>query len=129
MKEHWEKVYGKNAQNDLGWYEEYSIPSLDSVHLWHDRAVLHFFTELADQYMYFSLLKKLLEVQGYAIIPSFNLEGAEKCSGLPVHRYDAEMLQDRMGHGFELIKDFNHVHAMPGGDSRDYVYTLFRRIS
>jgi len=103
------------------------LNDMDPIDLWHDRAVLHFFNDPDDQDSYFSLLRKLLRIGGHAIIASFNLNGAEKCSGLPVHRYNAEILTERIGPDFELIKSFEYVHSMPGGDSRDYIYTLFRR--
>ena len=48
--------------------------------------MLHFFVEEEDQNAYFRLLKELVKEGGHVIIAVFNLQGAEKCSGLPVFR-------------------------------------------
>jgi SAM-dependent methyltransferase len=105
------------------------LKSLEQIDLWHDRAVLHFFNEEDEQDTYFNLLRKLVKVEGHVIIAAFNLQGAPKCSGLPVFRYDAKMLQDRLGKEFHLEETFNYTYTMPSGDTREYVYTLFRRKS
>ncbi|MDX1315710.1 MAG: class I SAM-dependent methyltransferase [Eudoraea sp.] len=97
------------------------------VELWHDRAVLHFFNEPAQREAYFKLLRSKLAAGGHAIIAGFNLQGAEKCSGLPVCRRNADLLSREMGPEFELIKSFDYRHTMPSGEVRDYIYTLFRR--
>jgi ubiquinone/menaquinone biosynthesis C-methylase UbiE len=103
--------------------------SLEPVDLWHDRAVLHFFNDPSEQKAYFNLLRKLVKIEGYVIIAAFNLDGAEKCSGLPVFRYDQNMLQNKLGEGFSLLKAFDYTYLMPSGNTREYVYTLFQRKS
>ena len=104
-----------------------ALHALGPVDLWHDRAVLHFFNDLAQQDRYFNLLRNLVKVNGYVIIAVFNLDGARKCSGLPVFRYNQEMLQLKLGKDFDLMESFDHTYIMPSGDSREYIYTLFRR--
>jgi len=103
--------------------------NLPQVKLWNDRAVLHFFVEESDQKAYFNLLKSKVALGGYVILAEFNLEGATKCSGLPVKRYDASLLADKLGADFKLLKDFDYVYTMPSGDKRNYVYTLFKRVN
>ena len=103
------------------------LQSLEQIDLWHDRAVLHFFNDEPSQNAYFNLLRKLVSQGGYVIIAAFNLNGAPKCSGLPVFRYNAEMLQEKLGEEFHLIEAFDYTYTMPSGDTREYVYTLFRR--
>lgn len=100
---------------------------LKNVDLWHDRAVLHFFTEEKDQKTYFDLLKSVLKPKGFVILAEFNLEGAKKCSGLDVFNYNEEMLQERLGNDFELLKSFNYTYTQPSGNTREYVYTLFQK--
>lgn len=102
---------------------------LGQIDLWHDRAVLHFFHERSSQDVYFALLQKLVRPGGYVIIATFNLNGAPTCSGLPVFRYDARMLQEKLGDDFKLLEAFDHTYTQPSGDTRAYVYTLFRRIT
>lgn len=100
---------------------------LKNIDLWHDRAVLHFFTEEKNQKAYFDLLKNVLKSKGFVILAEFNLEGAKKCSGLDVFNYNEEMLQERLGNDFELLKSFNHTYTQPSGNTREYVYTLFQK--
>lgn len=100
---------------------------LEQIDLWHDRAVLHFFKDQDQQDSYFNLLRRLVKVQGWVIIAAFNLNGAPKCSGLPVFRYNASMLQEMLGKEFHLSKTFDYIYTMPSGDTREYVYTLFQR--
>ena len=104
------------------------LSALEKIDLWHDRAVLHFFQEDEEQRTYFNLLRKLVRAGGYVIIAAFNLNGAPTCSGLPVFRYDAQMLEDRLGDEFQLLEAFDFTYTQPSGDTREFVYTLFRRI-
>ncbi|HCE53717.1 MAG TPA: class I SAM-dependent methyltransferase [Lutibacter sp.] len=120
----------KNAQikfivNDLTNPDE--LLKLKNIDLWHDRAVLHFFTQEKDQKAYFDLLKSVLKSKGFVILAEFNLEGAKKCSGLDVFNYNEEMLQERLGSDFELLKSFNFTYTQPSGNTREYVYTLFQK--
>ncbi|WP_372745364.1 methyltransferase domain-containing protein [Lutibacter sp.] len=101
--------------------------NLKNIDLWHDRAVLHFFTEQNQQKSYFNLIKKVVKVEGYVILAEFNLEGAKKCCGLNVVNYNVEMLQNGLGNEFELLKWFNYTYIQPSGNTREYVYSLFKR--
>ncbi|WP_456424249.1 methyltransferase domain-containing protein [Lutibacter sp.] len=100
---------------------------LKDIDLWHDRAVLHFFTTQQQQNSYFNLLKKVIKPKGYVILAEFNLEGAKKCSGLDVFNYNEKMLHERLGEDFALLKSFNYTYTQPSGGIREYVYTLFQR--
>ncbi|PHS64814.1 MAG: SAM-dependent methyltransferase [Flavobacterium sp.] len=103
------------------------LSKINPVDLWIDRAVLHFFTEEKDQDTYFNLLKSKISSKGFVILAEFNLQGAKKCSGLDVYRYDAKMLQGKLGGNFKLVKTFNYTYIMPSGDEREYVYSLFQK--
>ena len=105
------------------------LQSLEKIDLWHDRAGLHFFQDNVSQDAYFNLLRKLVSPGGHVIIAAFNLKGAPKCSGLPVFRYNAPMLQEKLGEEFQLKEAFDYTYTQPSGDSREYVYTLFQRKS
>ncbi len=106
-----------------------TLSEIEQIDLWCDRAVLHFFTKEEEQNAYFSLLKTLVKNKGYVIIATFNTEGATRCSGLPVHRYDKNMLVEKLGLNFQLLEYFNFTYIMPSGDTRPYIYTLFKRSS
>lgn len=105
-----------------------ALNKIDPIDLWHDRAVLHFFNQPEEQKTYFKLVHQLVKVNGYVIIACFNLNGASKCSGLPVSRYNAQMIQDQLGSQFKLMESFDYMYTMPSGEKRPYVYTLFRRL-
>jgi cyclopropane fatty-acyl-phospholipid synthase-like methyltransferase len=104
------------------------LKKIPPVDLWIDRAVLHFFTKEAEQMSYFKLLNSLVHKYGYVILAEFNQDSAEKCSGLPVHRYSADMLHEKLGANYNLITSFDYEYTMPSGDLRTYVYTLFQKI-
>jgi len=164
-RKHWEKVYSKSNEKELGWYQKNALPSLkliektgielnekivdigsgasilidellslnyqniiatdisktalditknrlDKKHItkvswiiddlthptellkvkdvaiWHDRAVLHFLKSKKDRNTYLKLLNTCLKTGKYVIIALFNLESADKCSGLLVEKYD-----------------------------------------
>jgi hypothetical protein len=103
------------------------LKNIPTVDLWIDRAVLHFFTEPKDQDTYFELLKSKVRKGGFVLFAEFNLNGATKCSGLPIHRYNEEMLGEKLGDNFTLTDSFEHLFFMPSGAERPYIYTLFRK--
>jgi len=103
------------------------LEQIEPVDLWIDRAVFHFFTEVKDQETYVDLLSQKVKKGGYAIIATFNLKGATKCSGLPVRRYNELMLKGKLEKDFDLIKSFEYLYTMPSGDTRPYLYTLFKK--
>ncbi len=103
------------------------LNTVRDVDLWNDRAVLHFFLKEEEKKSYFNLIRKVVKPGGYVIIAVFALDGAEKCCGLSLQRYDAQILQDYLGDGFTLLEELNHTFINPYGGERPYVYTLFQR--
>lgn len=103
------------------------LNTLEQVDLWNDRAVLHFFLKEEEQKAYFDLVKKVVKNNGFVLIAVFALEGAEKCCGLPLQRYNVQMLQDHLGSEFRLQESFDHTFVNPYGGERPYVYALFQR--
>jgi len=95
--------------------------------VWHDRAAFHFLTEPNDQAAYVARLRRALRVGGHAIIATFALDGPERCSGLPVSRYDAHALAATLGGGFELIDTRRHDHTTPWGAVQKFQFSAFRR--
>ena len=103
------------------------LQKLKNVALWHDRAVLHFFTSEEQQNAYFNLLKKVVMPNGFVILAQFNTDGAKKCSGLNVVNYNQKMLQNKLGNEFIVIEAFNYTYFQPSGNTREFIYTLFQR--
>ena len=104
------------------------LKNLNNIDLWHDRAVLHFFTKKEEQERYFQLINDSLKTGGFVILAEFNLEGAKKCCGLDVVNYDSAKLQKGLGENFKLLKEFNYTYIQPSGNTRAYVYTLFQKV-
>jgi SAM-dependent methyltransferase len=95
--------------------------------LWHDRAVFHFLVEESDRRAYVEALARALKPGGYAVVASFALDGPERCSGLPVARYDGETLAITLGPRFERLETRLHAHKTPAGAEQRFQFSLFRR--
>jgi SAM-dependent methyltransferase len=95
--------------------------------IWHDRAAFHFLTEERDRAGYIARLKQGLKIGGHAIIATFALDGPEKCSGLPVMRYDAARLGQTLGTGFKLLQSHGNDHATPWGSHQQFQFSVFLR--
>ena len=93
--------------------------------LWHDRAVLHFLTDASDRAAYVARLEKALQPGGHAIIGTFALDGPERCSGLPVVRYDARSLSELLGPEFDLVEELRQEHPTPMGSTQRFQFSLF----
>ena len=93
--------------------------------LWHDRAAFHFLTEDHHRAAYVARMKQALRPGGTAIIASFSLLGPEKCSGLPVRRYDPESLGEVLGPSFRLVETRDHEHRTPWGAVQNFQFSRF----
>lgn len=96
--------------------------------LWHDRAAFHFLTSVADRQAYLDVLEHGLKVGGKAVIGTFALDGPEKCSGLPVARYDTEGLQAVLGTQFKLLATRRHQHTTPWGSIQKFQFSTFEKV-
>ena len=103
-------------------------PDLGPVDIWHDRAVFHFLTRARARSAYIALLNKTLVPGGYVILATFALDGPEKCSGLPVQRYDGPALESELGDGFARIKTAPTMHKTPWGNPQSFQYSVFRKL-
>jgi len=95
--------------------------------IWHDRAAFHFLTEERDRSAYIARLKQGLKIGGHAIIATFALDGPEKCSGLPVMRYDGPRLGQTLGPEFKLLQSQGNDHATPWGSHQQFQFSVFQR--
>lgn len=98
----------------------------NAFELWHDRAVFHFLTDTGDRERYRETLCNALRPGGYVIIGTFAPEAPPRCSGLPVQRYDVELLRETLGDAFELLRQQKEMHLTPGGVEQMYLYCEFR---
>lgn len=95
--------------------------------LWHDRAVFHFLTEPEDRRRYLDALRAGLLRQGHLILATFGPSGPQRCSGLPVVRYDAGALAAELGSGFRLVDSFLAAHRTPWNAEQEFLYARFSR--
>jgi trans-aconitate methyltransferase len=95
--------------------------------IWHDRAAFHFLTEARDRAAYLSRLRRALKPGGHAIIATFAPDGPERCSGLPIMRYDAASLAQTLGDGFALVDARSHQHTTPWHSVQRFQFSIFRR--
>lgn len=95
--------------------------------VWHDRAAFHFLIDPDDRRAYLDCLRSALIPDGQVIIGTFALDGPEKCSGLPVQRYDSNGLAEQLGASFELVETRNEVHRTPWNSNQAFQFSRFRR--
>ena len=95
--------------------------------LWHDRAAFHFLTEASDRSAYIDRLTKAVRRGGHAIIGTFALDGPERCSGLPVIRYDAAQLSAALTPSFALVDMRRDDHKTPWGAVQHFQFSVFKR--
>lgn len=102
--------------------------NLGQFDIWHDRAVLHFLTDPADQRRYVNLLKRTLPVGGHLIVGAFAKGGPEKCSGLPVQQYDEFSMVQLLGSDFEHIQSLDYLHTTPTAKQQQFYFGVFKKI-
>ncbi len=95
--------------------------------IWHDRAAFHFLVDAGDREAYITRLRQGVTSGGHAIIATFALDGPEKCSGLPVQRYDHVALGKALGAAFELVHRQPHHHVTPWGAPQSFQFSVFLR--
>ena len=95
--------------------------------IWHDRAVFHFLTDPADRRAYVERIMRAVRPSGHVIIATFAEDGPEKCSGLPVMRYQPETLHAELGDAFLLVEHEKATHHTPLGAIQQFVYCRYSK--
>lgn len=103
------------------------LHQLKNVDIWHDRAVLHFFTRESERQAYLELMRQTLSPKGVVIISTFAPGGLTTCSGLEIRQYDEKMLVEFLGPEFILLEAFPHLYTTTWGQERPFIYAVFRR--
>jgi SAM-dependent methyltransferase len=104
-----------------------SEPNLPPYDVWHDRAVFHFLVEPGQRTAYVALAERTVAPQGFLVLGTFGLDGPDKCSGLPVQRYDAESLAKQFDKSFRIRKEAREVHKTPWGIPQSFLYIVMQR--
>lgn len=97
--------------------------------VWHDRAVLHFLVDPAERARYRATLEAAIPAEGHVIVGTFAPDGPDRCSGLPVVRYDDRGLSETVGPEFELLHTRRHEHRTPSGAVQPFTWAAFGRRS
>lgn len=97
--------------------------------VWHDRAVLHFLTQIDEQRAYAHTLRQAVAPRGAAIIGGFAPGGRTKCSGLDIVQHDHESLTRLLGADFVLREELDVLHVTPAGVEQPFRFHRFERIS
>jgi trans-aconitate methyltransferase len=95
--------------------------------VWHDRALFHFLTRESQRAAYRQVLETAVGRSGHAIIATFAPDGPQRCSGLPVRRYDEKSLASELGPGFRLLHHWREEHRPPEGATQIFSWCLFGR--
>jgi SAM-dependent methyltransferase len=95
--------------------------------VWHDRAAFHFLNDPDDRRAYLTCLRAAMAPGGQVIIGTFALDGPEKCSGLPVQRYDSNNLAEQLGSSFALAETRVEIHRTPWNSNQSFQFSRFRR--
>jgi len=90
--------------------------------VWHDRAVFHFLTSVADRRTYVEQVARAVRPGGAVIVATFAEDGPSKCSGLDVCRYSPKALDAEFGPGFELRTNVREEHVTPTGKIQRFQY-------
>lgn len=98
----------------------------DFYDIWHDRAVFHFLTKLADRIAYVQNVARAVKPGGHVIVGTFGPEGPTQCSNLDVMRYDTESLHGEFGSHFRLVESFKELHDTPSGIKQQFLYCYCR---
>lgn len=98
-----------------------------SVDFWHDRAVFHFLTDEDARSAYLAQVLHVVQPGGHVLVATFGLDGPERCSGLPVARYEASGIHAVFGAAFQKVGDAAEHHETPWGSVQSFVYCFCRR--
>ena len=96
---------------------------------WHDRAVFHFLTNESDIQKYLTLIGRGLHEDGIFIIGTFSEKGPEKCSGLPIRRYNEQGMTSLFESGFQKVKCFEETHTTPFHTVQAFLFCSFKRLA
>lgn len=123
------RINAHSHSSNLNWHYgdvlDYDL-ALQYFDVWHDRAVFHFLTDIADQQKYVQQVLHTLKPGGTVIISTFGPDGPLKCSGLPIVRYDHDTLQKTFGDSFELLEHGAVDHRTPKGSVQKFIYCCFK---
>ncbi len=118
------------AATSLGWIAADFLQAeleAERYDLCHDRAVFHFLGTEEERELYREQVGRILRPGGVLVLATFAVDGPERCSGLPVSRYDEAGLMQVVGDRFGLVESQRHSHVTPSGQTQQLMYFVLRR--
>lgn len=106
-----------------------SLEDVGAFDIWHDRAAFHFLLEPEARAAYVRLAERTVPVDGTAIVATFADDGPERCSGMPVQRYEPSALAREFGPAFRPIDSLRYLHHTPAGVPQQFQYTAMERVA
>lgn len=117
------------ASQTVSWYvgdiTAITLPEAE-FDVWHDRAVFHFLTDVADRQAYVSQVLRAVKAGGHVIVATFGPSGPLSCSGLETVRYNADELHAQFGAKFHLANHATENHSTPWGTVQQFTYCYCR---
>lgn len=99
-----------------------------TYNVWHDRAAFHFLTDPEDRAAYVEQALRAVRPGGHVIVGTFALDGPERCSGLPVVRYDSAAIGKILGPSFDLLETVTDAHKTPTEAIQRFQFSRYRRV-
>lgn len=98
-----------------------------SYRLWHDRAVFHFLTDVADRARYRDRAAAAVGPGGFLVIGAFAADGPSHCSGLPVVGLDPDDLAEQFRPSFSPVTARDEHHHTPWGTEQHFTWVVLQR--
>ena len=96
--------------------------------VWHDRAVFHFLTDVAERASYVDQVRRAVVPGGLVVVGTFAEDGPERCSDLPTVRYTAAGLAAVFGPDFELTHHERVEHHTPWNTVQPFTWVVLRAL-
>nr|WP_294935234.1 class I SAM-dependent methyltransferase [uncultured Flavobacterium sp.] len=99
----------------------------EKYNVWHDRAVFHFLTTPEDIEKYTENAALAMKDNGKMIIGTFSESGPNKCSGIEIKQYSANLLQETFKENFNSIECHFENHTTPFDTIQNFVFCSFEK--
>ena len=120
----WISIMGVNTSFCVG---DVLTAPLPQVEVWHDRATMHFLTDIKDRRRYVKRAADHFVPGGGIILSGFSTEGPTHCSGLEVLRRSPSELTAEFSEYFDVIDAYEADHITPTGAVQRFAWYLGRR--
>jgi 2-polyprenyl-3-methyl-5-hydroxy-6-metoxy-1,4-benzoquinol methylase len=96
--------------------------------LWHDRALFHFLITPNEINTYVSHVNHAVMKDGHLILATFSTKGPDSCSGLPVRRYNRDILSNLFNEHFNYVEHVENVHITTSGNEQHYIWLVLKKL-